>query len=229
MPSATSFLRCRAPSGYVRVPSADDESRSARERARQLRPRRQVRLLSSQHRLRRRASYAAATAGRRALTRPASVATRLRQQGHRFPLELIREHVVSSSLAPLAPSGVYPRCPRIWGRVRLPLAPDECGDPRVAVLARTPACPPGLTRLQSTRSCRPLNRRKSAHRSNKETVMKARVSEPIELSDAELGAVSGGSFVGIEQSNSGGNVITESGSDPTLDSSHFFARPKSRR
>jgi hypothetical protein len=40
------FLECRAPSGHVRVPSADDESRSARERAQRLRSGRQVWLAS---------------------------------------------------------------------------------------------------------------------------------------------------------------------------------------
>ena len=41
--------------------------------------------------------------------------------------------------------------------------------------------------------------------------MEHKVLEPIELTDAELDIVSGGSFVGIKQSNRGGNVITKSG------------------
>jgi hypothetical protein len=40
--------------------------------------------------------------------------------------------------------------------------------------------------------------------------MEHKVLEPIELTDAELDIVSGGSFVGIQQSNRGGNVITKS-------------------
>jgi hypothetical protein len=41
--------------------------------------------------------------------------------------------------------------------------------------------------------------------------MEHKLLEPIELADAELDVVSGGSFVGIKQSNRGGNVITRSG------------------
>ena len=41
--------------------------------------------------------------------------------------------------------------------------------------------------------------------------MERKLLGPVELSDAELDAVSGGSFVGIKQSNRGGNFIVKSG------------------
>jgi hypothetical protein len=42
-------------------------------------------------------------------------------------------------------------------------------------------------------------------------MMEHKLLGPIELTDAELDGVSGGSFVGIRQSNRGGNFIVKSG------------------
>jgi hypothetical protein len=43
-----------------------------------------------------------------------------------------------------------------------------------------------------------------------ETTMEHKFLEPIELNDAEFDVISGGSFVGIKQSNKGGNIILKS-------------------
>jgi hypothetical protein len=40
-------------------------------------------------------------------------------------------------------------------------------------------------------------------------MMETRFSAPIEMSEAEIDVVSGGSFVGIKQSNRGGNLIVK--------------------